>query len=912
MKKNLFIPQNTKNIHKQFLLLLILFFSGNAWGQTTYTFSTKSWGASPANWTSGKDGNGFTSGQGLQITTGSTGAFGNSPISFSNISKVVVNYATNASAGAGTISAYAVSGTSAAAQSGTQISTTQSVTTTGGTTPRSMTFTPSSSLTGYLQIYVTCTTNSLYIYSVEITYGSSTCNSPTAPTATSITSSSATLGWTAPTSAPASGYQYYLSTSSTAPDASTTPTGNVSTGTSANAVVSANTTYYWWVRSNCSVSDKSSWVSGGSFTTPQIAASFPYNENFEGSNANNWGFANGAQTNKWIVGTATQNGGTQSLYISNNGSANAYTISPSSASSVVYAYRDITIPAGSTAASISFDYKLVGEGTVSIPYDYFKVWLVPTSYTPVASASTVITPLAGRVQVGSNFVNQPTYTTYSNNAVDVSSFAGQTMRLVFEWINDSSGGAQPPASIDNLALALPSASTTVSTTSLTGFAATTASDSAQQSFTVSGVSLGSNNITITPSAGYQISTTSGSGYSSTPIVLTPASGTVASTTIYAVLKKSATIGAANGTITVSSLAVTPDKTINLTGTITKSTFTSIASGNWETVSTWDLNAVPGAADNVVIAAAHTVTATTSQTRDSGTTTTVTGTLATNASYLNNGITTINGTFQINAGGWGGGSVDFVYGSAGNLIFNHSNSSEYGSIDATHRYWPAASGPVNVTINSSSPINLGVARTVTGVLQVAAGFRNLGNITMGTNGTLRLNSGYSWLNAGSPIYGTSSTLIYNSGGSPARSNEWTASTGTVGTTAGLPQNVQVSNSTTVNFPNGSTNNFRANGILTIDSGSFLYQNYSGGSAGLIVGGNFILNGTLGLGSNEGGDITVGGNWTQAATATFQPNGRKVIFNGTVAQTIQKVGGGAIDFDKIEINKTNATMLLLVTL
>lgn len=729
-----------------------------------------------------------------------------------------------------------------------------------------------------------------------------TCFSPTLPTTTGITSSNATLGWTAPTSTPASGYQYYISTSSTAPDASTAPTANVASGTSANVTISPNTTYYWWVRSNCSTSDKSSWVSGGNFTTPQLAASFPYNENFEGSNGNNWTFINGSQTNKWYVGTAVQNGGTQSLYISNNsGASHSYTISPASASSVVQAYRDIAIPSGSTSASISFDWRANGEGSTT-KYDYFSVWMVPVSFTP--TAGSVITTVPSRIKIGDfNLINS--WGSYTNNAVDVSSFAGTTMRLVFEWQNDSSGGSQAPAAIDNLALTLPSASTTVTPTSLTGFAATTASDSAQQSFTVSGVSLGSNNITITPSAGYQISTTSGSGYSSTPIVLTPTSGSVASTTIYAVLKKSATTGAANGTITVSSPAVTPDKTINLTGTITKATFTSIATGNWESASTWDLNAVPSTADNVVIVAAHTVTATTSQTRDSGTTTTVAGTLATNASYLNNGTTTINGTFQINTNGFGGGSNDFVYGISSNLVFSHNNGSEYGSIDATHKYWPSA-GPVNVTINANSPVNLGVARTVTGVLQIASGFRNLGNITIGTNGTLKLNSGYSWLNANSsPTYGTSSSLNYNSGGSPGRSNEWTASTGTVGTTAGLPQNVQVSNNTTVNFPNGSTNSFRANGILTIDSGSSLYQNYSGGSAGLIVGGNFVLNGNLGLGSNEGGDITVGGNWTQAAAATFQPNGRKVIFNGTVAQTIQKVGGGAIDFDKIEINKTNAT-------
>lgn len=748
--------------------------------------------------------------------------------------------------------------------------------------------------------------NASFITSVVITYEEA-CSAPTTPTQTNITSSSATLGWTAPSTAPANGYQYYLSTTNTAPDASTTPTANVGSGTSANVSVSANTTYYWWVRSNCSTSDKSGWVSGGNFTTPQLAASFPYNENFEGSNGTNWTYVNGTAVNKWYTASATQNGGTQSLYISNNnGTSNIYTnTSPGS----VYAYRDIFIPSGSTNASLSFDYKVAGEPN----YDMFRVWLVPVSYTPTVSTAntpSVITPLAGRIQVGGNFVNQTNYATYTINSIDISSFANQTMRFLFEWQNDNSGGTtNPAAAIDNLALTLPQPSTTVSHTSVAGFVATTASDSPQQSFTVSGVSLGANNITITPSAGYQISLISGSGYASTPIVLTPVSGTVPSTPIYVVLKKNSITGTANGTVTVSSSAVTPDKTVSLIGTINKAIFTSIATGNWESASTWDLAAVPGSADNVVIASAHTVTATASQTRDSGTTTTVAGTLATNAVYNNNGATTINGTFQINENGFGGGANDFVYGSTSNLIFNHNNNSEYGSIDAGHKYWPSA-GPSNVTVNTNSPINLGVVRTVNGILQVASGFRNIGNVIIGTNGTLRLNAGYNWLNANSsPVYGTSSSLIYNSGGSPARSNEWTAGAGTIGTTAGLPHNVQVSNNTTVNFPNGSTSTFRVNGILTIDNGSALYQNYDGGSAGLIVGGNLILNGNLGLGSNEGGEITLAGNWTQGAASNFYPNGRKAVFNGTVAQTIQKVGGGTIDFDRIEINKTNATNVSL---
>jgi hypothetical protein len=56
---------------------------------------------------------------------------------------------------------------------------------------------------------------------------------------------------------------------------------------------------------------------------------------------------------------------------------------------------------------------------------------------------------------------------------------------------------------------------------------------------------------------------------------------------------------------------TPTATASLTiGPACVATITSVASGNWETAATWDLNRIPTAADVVVIAASHNVTVTT--------------------------------------------------------------------------------------------------------------------------------------------------------------------------------------------------------------------------------------------------------------------------------------------------------------
>lgn len=87
-----------------------------------------------------------------------------------------------------------------------------------------------------------------------------TCMSPTALNITGFTANSASVSWTAPSTAPANGYEIYYSTSNTNPTSSTVPilTG-ISNTTSDIPGLSANTNYYIWVRSKCSSSDQSAW-----------------------------------------------------------------------------------------------------------------------------------------------------------------------------------------------------------------------------------------------------------------------------------------------------------------------------------------------------------------------------------------------------------------------------------------------------------------------------------------------------------------------------------------------------------------------------------------------------------------------------------------------------------------------------
>lgn len=91
-----------------------------------------------------------------------------------------------------------------------------------------------------------------------------TCFPPSNVTVSAITQNSATIGWTAASPVPSSGYQVYYSTSNIAPTSSTVlNASNSTTTTSTPANISSLTpssSYYVWVRSNCGSGDYSAWT----------------------------------------------------------------------------------------------------------------------------------------------------------------------------------------------------------------------------------------------------------------------------------------------------------------------------------------------------------------------------------------------------------------------------------------------------------------------------------------------------------------------------------------------------------------------------------------------------------------------------------------------------------------------------
>ncbi|UMY65731.1 MULTISPECIES: choice-of-anchor J domain-containing protein [unclassified Flavobacterium] len=166
--------------------------------------------------------------------------------------------------------------------------------------------------------------------------------------------------------------------------------------------------------------------------------------------ANGW-TASSSANNPWVVGTAVSTApfSGNSAYISNDGgTTNAYTQANDATN---YFYRDITVPAGETIITLSFNWRSNGESS----WDLWQVFYAPTTVTPTGVAShpgsgtgVIPTGITGATLIGFGQIQTTVQTaTFTLPA----SLAGTTFRLIFSWKNET-GGSQPPAAIDNISM----------------------------------------------------------------------------------------------------------------------------------------------------------------------------------------------------------------------------------------------------------------------------------------------------------------------------------------------------------------------------------------------------------------------------------------------------------------------------
>lgn len=292
-------------------------------------------------------------------------------------------------------------------------------------------------------------TNYIYIDDVQLVT-TPTCFRPTNVVVSNPSVSSATVSWTP---ADPSNINFVVAYAA-AGDGLNVVTYDTVIGTSTTLTgLSQATTYTVSVKAICSATDQSEWSLPTTFATMMIPTPIlthmPYSEGFESPST--WLLAND-NTNKWVVGEAITGGGTKSLYISNDGGvSNAYTVSGTQWS---YAVKTFSFLSGNVA--FSFDWKATGEGN----YDYLRAFLVPVNNdflggvspngaVPYSFRSTNPEgwiPLDGGSKLNlssSNWMTQMDTVTFDSTSI---------YNLVFIWVNDASGGVQPPVAIDNLSI----------------------------------------------------------------------------------------------------------------------------------------------------------------------------------------------------------------------------------------------------------------------------------------------------------------------------------------------------------------------------------------------------------------------------------------------------------------------------
>ena len=207
------------------------------------------------------------------------------------------------------------------------------------------------------------------------------------------------------------------------------------------------TTYVWKVRANCTATDHSQWSAESTFQTTANTARLPYVCDFENADENSrWTFVNSNYTNKWHIGSAVNNGGNNSLYVSNdNGATNTYTTNYS----MIWAYRDIYLDPSYTDYVISFDCRAFGELYNNNPVDYAKVFLgPPTTPTVTPVSSNIIVP-DGATQMGDVIYLD---STWHNVTINLDTAFTGLQRIYILWRSDVSMGTNPPAAFDNISI----------------------------------------------------------------------------------------------------------------------------------------------------------------------------------------------------------------------------------------------------------------------------------------------------------------------------------------------------------------------------------------------------------------------------------------------------------------------------
>lgn len=166
--------------------------------------------------------------------------------------------------------------------------------------------------------------------------------------------------------------------------------------------------------------------------------------------ANGWSQVGGT-TDNWVVGSTaalTPATGTNCGFMTtDNGTTWAY----STVSLFSQLSRDIIIPAGQSKLAVSFKWRANGEGGGATDWDNLKVYLAPSTYVPVATASA---PAASQIAGpgATSGMYKLNSANWNNETITVPVVPGTTYKLVFQWKSDVSDIANPPAALDDISV----------------------------------------------------------------------------------------------------------------------------------------------------------------------------------------------------------------------------------------------------------------------------------------------------------------------------------------------------------------------------------------------------------------------------------------------------------------------------
>lgn len=175
-----------------------------------------------------------------------------------------------------------------------------------------------------------------------------------------------------------------------------------------------------------------------------VVNNIPYTQNFDSNVASEWDLSLYSGTNRWVIGTATNNseGDGKAMYISeNNGDSNTYSFTSQSRS---YAVTYISF-GQAPQFTLTYDWKAMGQTMGISAYDYGKVYLLPDSMN-ITTSQTINNSYA----ISGDLVSQ---NTWQSDTIEIdATYANSVRKLVFAWYNNSSTGTNPALAIDNISL----------------------------------------------------------------------------------------------------------------------------------------------------------------------------------------------------------------------------------------------------------------------------------------------------------------------------------------------------------------------------------------------------------------------------------------------------------------------------